>query len=122
MYADNAMITPEIERLLEAIRIANTGAYDTIQQVRGVVQAAAPKCHERVMYGGIMFAIDGTDWGGVFANKNHVSFEFSNGYLLDDASKFLEGKGKFRRHIKLVHVDDITAKHLAGFITQTLRQ
>lgn len=116
------MSTPEIERLLDAIRIADIGSYEIIQQVRGVVQAAAPKCQERVMYGGIMFTVSGTDWGGVFAYKNHVSVEFSNGFHLKDNFGVLEGKGKFRRHIKLCHLDDVAAKHLAGFIIQTLDQ
>jgi hypothetical protein len=116
------MSTPEIERLLDATRMADSGAYQIIQQVRDVVQAAAPECQERVMYGGIMFTSAGTDWGGVFAFKNHVSVEFSNGYSLEDVSGFLEGEGKFRRHIKLCNMDDVATKHLAAFIAQALDQ
>lgn len=76
------MSTPEIEGLLEALRLANMAAYEIVQQVREVVQTEAPESQERVMYGGIMFANKGTDWGGVFAYKNHVSFEFSKGAQL----------------------------------------
>ena len=27
------------------------------------------------MYGGIMFSL-GSDWGGIFLRKNHISFEY----------------------------------------------
>ncbi len=116
------MSTPEIEGLLDTIRLANARAYEIIQRVREVVQAEAPESYERIMYGGIMFANNGADWGGVFAYKNHVSFEFSNGATFENTPAFLEGKGKLRRHIKLEHLDDITAKHLAKFIAQALDQ
>ncbi len=116
------MSAPEIEGLLDALRIADIGAYGIMQQVRKVVQAEAPESDERIMYGGIMFANKGTDWGGVFAYKNHVSFEFSKGARFENTPAFLEGKGKLRRHIKLGHLDDIAAKHLAGFIAQALAQ
>jgi len=116
------MNASEIERLLEAIRVADADKFEIIQQVRNLVQTAAPECQERVMYGGIMFTVDGTDWGGVFASKNHVTVEFSKGHRLVDISGFLAGKGTFRRHIKLGHLDDIAAKQLAGIIAQTLDQ
>ncbi len=116
------MSTPEIEGLLDAIRLANAQAYEIIQSVRQVVQAEAPDSHERIMYGGIMFANNGPDWGGVFAYKNHVSFEFTNGAKFKNTPAFLEGKGKLRRHIKLGHVDDIAAKHLGEFIAQAQGQ
>ncbi len=116
------MSAPEIESLLEALRIANMAAYETVQQVRKLVQAEAPESQERIMYGGIMFANDGADWGGVFAYKNHVSFEFSNGAALNNLAAFLEGKGKLRRHIKLRQLEDIEAKQLRAFIVQALDQ
>jgi len=116
------MSAPEIERLLDTLRLANTSTYEVIQQVRQLVQADAPESHERVMYGGIMFANNGTDWGGVFAYKNHVSFEFTQGAKFENTPAFLEGKGKLRRHIKLGDVDDIAAKQLAQFIAQALDQ
>ncbi|HIP22523.1 MAG TPA: DUF1801 domain-containing protein [Rhodobacteraceae bacterium] len=116
------MSTPEIESLLDTLRLANMAAYEIVQQVRQVVQAEAPESHERIMYGGLMFVNNGTDWGGVFAYKNHVSFEFSKGAQLKNTPAFLEGKGKLRRHLKLGAVDDIAAKQLAKFIAQALNQ
>ncbi|NRA87903.1 MAG: DUF1801 domain-containing protein, partial [Rhizobiales bacterium] len=50
------------------------------------------------MYGGLVFELEEgnrkTSIGGVFISRNHVSFEFSNGYLLKDDDKILEGGGK----------------------------
>ncbi len=39
------------------------------------------------MYGGIMFSLD-DDFGGIFVRKNHISFEFGNGFAMDDPDKF----------------------------------
>lgn len=74
------------------------------------------------MYGGLVFELeDGnrkSGIGGVFISKKHVSFEFSNGYLLDDIAGKLEGGGKFRRHLKLKNLNDIADKQLIGYFKQ----
>lgn len=51
-----------------------------------------------------------TQVGGIFAYTNHVTLELSQGALLDDPDGVLEGKGKFRRHIKLSSVAEIVGK------------
>lgn len=75
---------------------------------------------ELIIYGGIMFQARGNGTGGVFAGKHHVSFEFGNGYLFNDPQKQLEGKGKFRRHLKLRSLANIEEKTLPGFVAQAL--
>ncbi len=88
-----------------------------VQQVRKLVFSVLPTVSERVMYGGIMFSLK-KDFGGVFVYKNHVSVEFTKGVHMRDPEHFLEGGGKFRRHIKLLSIEDIEAKQLASFIRQ----
>ncbi|MCF6271847.1 MAG: DUF1801 domain-containing protein [Rhodobacteraceae bacterium] len=110
----------EITGFLEDARAGDLAKYEVIQKARGLVRLAERDIEERIIYGGIMFRLGAEDIGGVFPSKQHVSFTFGNGYLLDDPEGQLEGKGKYRRHLKLKTVDDIDKMGLAGFITQAL--
>ena len=80
----------------------------------------APKVAERVMYGGILFSAP-EQFCGVFAYSAHITMEFGRGAELEDTHGMLEGKGKFRRHIKLQTLADIESKHLKDYIAQALR-
>lgn len=90
-----------------------------VQRLRRIVIACYPKVNERMMYGGIMFSLE-EDFGGLFVRKNHVSFEFGKGFLLDDPKKILEGAGKFRRHLKIRSWEDIKEKDVAFFVKQVI--
>ena len=74
------------------------------------------------MYGGTIYELElgkhDTSVCGHFIYKQHVSLEFSNGYQLDDPDSILEGKGKFRRHIKLRELADIEEKSVRLFLQQ----
>ena len=70
-----------------------------------------------MMYGGIIFSLS-TDFGGVFVYKNHVSFEFSLGYKLDDPEKLLEGGGKYRRHLKMKSLEQVKMKKVDFYLKQ----
>ena len=87
-----------------------------------LVADIAPDASTREMYGGTVFeaehGVPATLMGGVFAAKSHVTLELSHGADFDDPRGLLEGKGKFRRHLKLTSIDDIVAKDCAGFIAQ----
>lgn len=78
------------------------------------------------MYSGTMVEIikgdPKTQIGGFFVYKAHVSCEFSQGASLDDPKQLLEGSGKFRRHLKLRSVEDISAKEYRGFLKQAIAQ
>ena len=90
----------EVQKLLDNIKILDSSKYQILQQLREVVFDNYPAVKERKMYGGILFSLE-EDFSGIFAYKNHVSFEFSYGYKFSDSNKLLEGKGKYRRHLKL---------------------
>jgi len=55
-----------------------------------------------------------------------VSMEFDLGYLLKDTEKYLEGSGKYRRHLKIFNKRDIENQKkslgniLSGFFFNTL--
>lgn len=106
-----------VQQLIRDFEALDTEKYAIIQRLRKIVFAAHPCVSERVMYGGIMFSLD-EDFGGVFVSKHHVSFEFGNGFRMSDPKNFLEGKGKFRRHLKIRSMADIKAKEVEFFVNQ----
>lgn len=108
-----------VRAFLKELKAHDTEKSEIVEQVRKLVFAQYPKVSERIMYGGIMFTLE-KDFGGVFANKHHVSFEFSDGYRFKDPQKLLEGTGKFRRHLKLKSRDDIEGKQVTYFIKQAI--
>ena len=86
----------------------------------GMIAEISPSVIRKPMYGGIVFQSDSQQPNrmvcGHFTYKQHVGLEFSNGYLLDDPHSVLEGKGQFRRHIKLHSIDDIKKKHVREYL------
>ncbi len=93
-----------------------------ISAVEELVVELLPDATPREMYGGTMLELVPGDHStrlcGYFAHKTHVSLEFSFGIGFDDPDQRLEGKGKFRRHLKLRSVQDLTDKNLAYFFRQ----
>jgi hypothetical protein len=59
-------------------------------------------------------------FAGVFAYKDHVTVEFGQGAKIQDTFGFLEGSGKFRRHIKLKVTSDIEDRRLADYVRLAL--
>ncbi|MEL7297620.1 MAG: DUF1801 domain-containing protein [Pseudomonadota bacterium] len=85
-----------------------------------MIAEISPSAIRKPMYGGIVFQNDPQQPSrvvcGHFTYKQHVGLEFSNGYLLEDPHAVLEGKGKFRRHIKLHSVTDLKKKHVREYL------
>lgn len=95
-----------------------------IAAIEQVVGRVAPDASSREMYGGVVFELEAgkpkTRFGGYFTYAGHVSFEFTRGAELDDPNKFLEGKGKLRRHLKFISASDVAKKQLEMFIVQAV--
>lgn len=106
-----------VQKFLEELEGADLDKYQILQEARGLVFKTHPEISERIMYGGIMFTLQ-DDFGGLYPSKKHVSFEFSQGFAFEDPKGILEGTGKFRRHLKLVSVNDIETKQLLSFLKQ----
>lgn len=109
-----------VQTFLEETNILNGEQFNTLQELRKIVFEIYPKTNERMMYGGIMFSID-EDFGGVFTRKNHISFEFGNGFKMKDPQKLLLGTGKFRRHLKIKSFSDIEDKNVDYFVKQACK-
>jgi hypothetical protein len=114
------MSADKVEQLLHDLQLTHPELHAIVQSTRALVRSMAPKTAERVMYGGILFSAP-EQFCGVFAYSAHVSMEFGQGAELEDPHRALEGKGTFRRHIKLLTRDDIESKHLKDYIAQALR-
>ncbi|MCP4703388.1 MAG: DUF1801 domain-containing protein [candidate division Zixibacteria bacterium] len=109
----------KVHEFLEDVLMIDSEKYEIMQKLRKIVFDIFPKSNERMMYGGIMFSLE-DDFGGIFIRKNHISFEFSSGVHMDDPDNILEGKGKFRRHLKIRSMSDIKDKTVEFFIKQAL--
>ena len=108
-----------VQKHLEEIMMLNDEQFNILQKLREIVFEVYPKTNERIMYGGIMFSLD-DDFGGIFVRKNHISFEFGNGFAMNDPDKLLEGKGKFRRHLKIRSLSDMDDKRVSFFVKQSV--
>ena len=110
----------KVQKFLDELGMVDSEKSITLNTMREIVFEVYPQTDERMMYGGIMFSIDKEDFGGLFVRKNHISFEFGNGVSMEDPGKFLEGSGKFRRHLKIRSKEDVTNKKVDFFVKQAV--
>lgn len=119
---DKTMVNNEaITLFLNDLRATDEETFLLMQSLRQTVAEICPNVSERIIYGGIMFSLQ-DDFGGVFPYKKHVSFEFAQGYLLDDPETLLEGKGRYRRHLKLRSIDEIAQKQVRNYVKQAVKR
>jgi hypothetical protein len=107
----------KVQEFINETKMLDNTKYQILETLRKIVFEHFPKVEERMMYGGIIFSLD-EDCGGVFVYKNHLSFEFSLGFKFKDPENYLEGNGKFRRHLKIRSIEDIVMKKAGAFIKQ----
>ena len=105
-----------LETHLRDLREHSFEFHDMVLRIRSLFLEACPGLTEAVKYGGVVFLKQKELVGGIFVYREHVSVEFSQGSSFPDPDAVLEGKGKYRRHIKLRGLEEIEAKHVAGFI------
>jgi len=92
----------------------------TVGEIRKAFFEANPEINEDIKYGGIVFNVSGQLIGGIYLYKQHISVEFSDGATFTDPKELLEGKGKKRRHLKILEMSDMTNKDIGSFITQAV--
>lgn len=114
------MSADRISKLLEDIRILDSGRFEIVQALRELILNLDPSISEEVKYGGFLFSA-GKPFCGVFSYAKHVSLEFSAGASLQDKFNVLEGEGKLRRHIKLSSSHDIKGKHVREYLVLALK-
>lgn len=109
----------QVQKFLEEIMMFDDEKFNMLQKLREIVFKQFPKAKERMMYGGIMFSLE-DDFGGLFVRKKHISFEFGNGFAMNDPKKLLEGTGKFRRHLKIKSLKEVKDKEVEFFVKQAV--
>ena len=95
--------------------------HDMVVRIRSLFLETCPGLSDAVKYGGIVFLKEKELIGGIFVYKEHVSVEFSQGMSFHDPEGILEGKGKYRRHIKLHGLEEVGEKRVADFVAQACR-
>lgn len=93
---------------------------EQIDSIRCLFNEASQELTEEIKYGGLVFFEFGSLIGGIFPYKGHISIEFSNGSSFSDPSGLLEGRGKRRRHLKILESKDIDDKNSSFFIKQSV--
>lgn len=91
-------------------------------KVNELILALCPDAGFTSKYGGTLIEAVAGDpksaIGGLFIYAQHASFEFANGATFEDPNNLLEGKGKYRRHLKFVTAQDIESKQLEFYLRQ----
>jgi hypothetical protein len=87
MNKNNKSKNEQVQKFLEEIMMLDDEQFNILQELRKIIFKNYKKTDERMMYGGIMFSLE-DDFGGIFVRKNHVSFEFINGFTMNDQKKY----------------------------------
>ena len=106
----------QIDKFIKELSTRDFEKYEILIWLRNIVWETFPKVNETLKYGGILFSLK-ENFGGLFVSKKHVSFEFSYGYKLTSILK-LEGTGKYRRHLKVTHLNKEMKKDLIALLEQ----
>ena len=110
---------PKISNFLQDTLFMSEDKGEIVISLRKLILEIAPDAKQEIKYGGLVFFIDSRLICGIFVRKNHISVEFTNGAEMQDPENFLEGGGKYRRHLKIFEYDDIKNKKAGYYIKQT---
>jgi hypothetical protein len=109
------MSSVSVEAFLKDMSDQRYDLFLIVAKLRDIVLAVGPAVTEEVKYGGILFSAN-AGFCGIFAYAAHVTIEFGQGAELPDPHQILAGAGKHRRHIKLLTVQEIEARHVAQYV------
>ena len=109
---------PKVQQFLSELELLDPQKFEIVIALRQLFFDHFPGGAERVMYGGILFSVDGEDLAGIFSYNHHVSLEFGLGNTFSDPGQLLEGKGKYRRHLKFRTTHDIVGKKTTFYLAQ----
>jgi len=110
----------KVEGYLNNLKKIEPARVKTMIKIRKIFFDTFPQMSEKIMYGGIVFFLDDELISGIFVSKNHMTIEFGRGYQMDDPDQLLEGKGKYRRHLKIKSHGDIAGKRVPHFVKQAV--
>ncbi len=110
----------QVNEFLIDIQSTFPNKFETVEEIRKIFFNASPEIDEEIKYGGIAFNVSGQLIGGIYVYKQHISIEFSHGAQFTDSDGFLEGKGKLRRHLKILEISDVKNKAINIYIKQAV--
>jgi len=112
----------KVKKFLENLNLIDHEKFEILSEMREILFNVYPNSNEKIMYGGIIFFLNNEMFSGLMVNKGHITMEFSKGFLMDDPNNLLEGKGKYRRHLKIKVKEDILNKKTDFFVRQAMRE
>jgi hypothetical protein len=107
----------KIIHFLDSIELLDVKKHKILEKLRDLIFDNVPNMNERMQYGGILCSLD-DDVAGLFAYTHHISLEFGHGATFKDPNKLLEGKGKYRRHLKFKSMEEVETKKALFYIQQ----
>ena len=110
-----------VERFIEDTLFVDEEKGGIFVSLRNIILKISPDAQEEIKYGGFVFNVDAKLICGIFIRKKHISFEFSFGMMISDPDKYLEGNGKYRRHLKIFDKKDIKNKKVESYVSQIFR-
>jgi hypothetical protein len=110
---------PKIDDFIQEILFMDEDKGKTVISLRKLVLDIAPSEEEEIKYGGLVYIKDKRLFCGIFVRKNHISVEFDRGAEMQDKNNFLEGSGKYRRHLKILQQEDVKNKNADYYIKQS---
>jgi hypothetical protein len=112
------MKNEKVRTFLASLKATDPESYNLVAKMRNIILDSSSDVEEKMMYGGIVFFLNAEMLMGLFSYKNHTTIEFATGFLMNDPNNLLEGKGKYRRHLKISNGDDIIIKKVSNFVRQ----
>jgi len=116
-FSDNE----RVNKFMDDLQSMSPDKLETVESIRKIFLSTNKKLSEDIKYGGLVFNLSQLLIGGIFPYKNHISVEFSNGADFPDPAAMLEGKGKRRRHLKIIEKQDIEAKNVRAFVAEAVK-
>ena len=116
-FSDNE----RVNKFMDDLQSISPPKLEMVESIRKIFVSANKELDEDIKYGGLVFNLSSVLIGGIFPYKEHISIEFNNGSDLPDPSGILEGKGKKRRHLKIVEKQDIDAKKVKVFVAEAAK-
>ena len=105
---------------LQDLKLIAPTHLDIVNEIRDIFKSHYKNLKEKFIYGGIGFYINDQLIGGAYAYKDHVSMVFGRGNEIKDPYSQLEGGGKFRRHLKIYKLEDLTVKKADYYAKQII--
>lgn len=111
----------KVDDFLLDIQVTFPDRFEIIKEIREMFHRENSALAEDIKYGGLVFNLSSQLVAGIFSYKNHVSIEFGFGAEFPDPSGLLEGKGKKRRHLKIVEQQDVKNKNVSFFVGEAVK-